>query len=195
MEGMIGKSLLRTEDQRLLEGEGRFSDDIFPAGLCWGVMVRSPHAHARIRALDKTAALASPGVLAVLDGNDLLADDIKRIPHNPNQSAPPDIVLVNKDGSDVFVPHQHLLPGDKARYVGEAVAMVVAETMPQALDAAESVAVDYGVLPGVYHSEDAMRPRAPVVWTEVPDNVAVDTWFGDRKATDEAFSRAAHVVA
>ena len=102
------------------------------AGEAHAVFVRSPHAHARIRTVDKSKALALAGVLAVLDGQDFLADGLQRIPHNPNQSAPPDIVLVNKDGSDVFIPHQYPLPADKARHVGEAVAMVVAAEMARA---------------------------------------------------------------
>src|SRR5262249_9798384 len=95
----------------------------------------------------------------------------------------------------VFFGPQSLLPGDKARHVGEAVAMVVAESVPQALDAAEAVKIDYEVLPGVYHSEDAMRAGAPVIWSEVSNNVPIDTFFGDREATEEAFARADHVVA
>ena len=102
--------------------------------------------------------------------------------------------LTAAGGRDVFIGPHMLLPADKARHVGEAVAMVVAETLAQALDAAEAVDVDYEVLPGVYHSEDAMRPGAPAVWDEVPDNVPVDTFFGDREATDKAFANADHVV-
>src|SRR5260370_14337185 len=99
------------------------------------------------------------------------------------------------DGGAVFIGPHLLLPADKARHVGEAVAMVVAQTVAQALDAAEAVKIDYAVLPGVFHSEDAMRPGAPAVWDEVPDNVPVDTFFGNRAATEKAFARADHVVA
>ncbi|HEU4358770.1 MAG TPA: xanthine dehydrogenase family protein molybdopterin-binding subunit, partial [Xanthobacteraceae bacterium] len=98
-------------------------------------------------------------------------------------------------GGAVFIGPHMLLPAERVRHVGEAVAMVVAESVPQALDAAESIVVDYEVLRGVYHSEDALRPAAPVLWSEVPDNVPVDTLFGDRQATEEAFARADHVVA
>ena len=94
----------------------------------------------------------------------------------------------------MFIGPHMLLPADKARHVGEAVAMVVAETQAQALDAAEAVAVDYEVLPHVVHSEDAMQPGAPAVWDEVPDNTPIDTWFGDRDATDKAFAAADHVI-
>src|SRR2546430_15198422 len=136
-----------------------------------------------------------PGVLGVFTGADCLADGLGAIPHDPLPKTKYDMKLHAAGGGALFIGPHLLLPTDKVRHVGEAVAMVVAETMPQALDAAESVAVDYDVLPGVYHSEDAMRPGAPVVWNEVPGNVAVDTWFGDREATDKAFARAEHVVA
>src|SRR5262249_14795042 len=96
---------------------------------------------------------------------------------------------------EVFIGPHWLLPADKARHVGEAVAMVVAESVAQALDAAEAVAVDYEVLPGVYHSEDAMRPGAPAVWDEGASNIPVDPSFGDAAATERAFAAAAHVVA
>src|SRR2546421_2458422 len=96
--------------------------------------------------------------------------------------------------SELFIGPHMLLPADKARHVGEAVAMVVAETVPQALDAAEALDVDYEALPGVYHSEDAMRRGAPVIWSEIPDNILVDTFFGDQQATERAFAQADHVV-
>src|SRR5260370_3737388 len=99
------------------------------------------------------------------------------------------------DGGAVFIGPHLLLPADKARHVGEAVAMVVAQTVAQALDAAEAVKINYEVLPGVFHSEHAMRPGAPTVWDEVPNNILVDTLFGDQEATERAFARADHVVA
>ena len=193
MDGMIGKSVLRTEDERLLTGRGQFSDDMSLPHQAWAVMVRSPHAHARIRAVDKSKALALRGVLAVLDGKDLLADGLQRIPHNPNQSAPPDIVLVNTDGSDVFVPHQYPLPADKARYVGEAVAMVVAESRALAMDAAELVDIDWEVLPAVIDTWAAAEPGAPKVWDQARSNVCIDAQVGDRAAVEAAFAQAHHV--
>ena len=97
-------------------------------------------------------------------------------------------------GGTVFIGPHMLLPADKARHVGEAVAMVVAETKNQAMDAAEAVEVDYEELPFVIHAEDAMKPGAPAVWDEVPSNMPVETFFGDRAATDKAFAAADHVV-
>src|SRR5499433_3911913 len=191
----IGRPIVRKEDERLTTGRGRFSDDFSVEGQTYAVMLRSQHPHARILGIDARRAQAMPGVLGVFTGVDCLADGLAPIPHDPLPKTKYDMKLEAAGGGALFIGPHLLLPADKVRHLGEAVAMVVAETMPQALDAAESVAVDYDVLPGVYHSEDAMRPRAPVVWNEVPGNVAVDTWFGDREATDKAFARADHVVA
>jgi len=158
-------------------------------------MLRSPHAHARILGIDAKRATAMPGVLGVFTGADCLADGLTAIPHDPLPKTKYDMKLQAAGGGALFIGPHLLLPTDKARHVGEAVAMAVAETVAQALDAAECVDVDYDVLPGVYHSEDAMRPGAPAVWNEVANNVAVDTSFGDREATDKAFARADRVVA
>jgi aerobic carbon-monoxide dehydrogenase large subunit len=191
----IGKPVVRKEDARLTTGQGRFSDDFSLDGQAHAVMVRSPHPHARIRSVDAAHAKALPGVLGVFTGADCLADGLGAIPHDPLPKTRYDMKLTAAGGGAVFIGPHLLLPADKARHVGEAVAMVVAETLAQALDAAEAVAVDYEVLPGVYHSEDAIQPGAPVVWDEVPDNVPIDTLFGDKEATDRAFAGADHVVA
>jgi carbon-monoxide dehydrogenase large subunit len=192
---VIGKPIVRKEDARLTTGHGRFSDDFSLEGQAYAVMVRSPHPHARIRGVEAARARAMPGVLGVFTGVDCLADGLGAIPHDPLPKTKYDMKLSAKDGGAVFIGPHLLLPADKARHVGEAVAMVVAESVAQALDAAEAVEVDYEVLPGVYHSEDAMKPGAPVVWDEVKDNIPVDTSFGDREATDKAFAGADHVVA
>ncbi|MCC6777297.1 MAG: xanthine dehydrogenase family protein molybdopterin-binding subunit [Hyphomicrobiales bacterium] len=191
----IGKPVVRNEDARLTTGHGRFSDDFSVAGQVYAAMVRSPYPHARIRAIVADHAKRMPGVLAVLSGGDCLADGLGPIPHDPLPKTRYDMKLSAAGGGAVFIGPHLLLPVDKARHVGEAVAMVVAETPSQALDAAEAVEVQYEVLQGTYHSEDAMRPGAPAVWDEVPDNVPVDTWFGDKEATDRAFAAADHVVA
>jgi aerobic carbon-monoxide dehydrogenase large subunit len=191
----IGKPIVRKEDARLTTGHGRFSDDFSLPGQAYAVMVRSPHPHARIRGIDAARAKAMSGVLGVFTGADCLADGLDVIPHDPLPKTKYDMKLTAHGGGTVFIGPHHLLPVDKARHVGEAVAMVVADSVAQALDAAEAVEVDYDVLPGVYHSEDAMQPGAPVVWDEVKDNVPIDTWFGDREATDKAFAAADHVVA
>src|SRR5215471_10339222 len=191
----IGQPIVRKEDARLTTGRGRFSDDFSVEGQAYAVMLRSPHAHARILGIDARRAKAMPGVLGVFTGADCLADGLTAIPHDPLPKTKYDMKLEAAGGGALFIGPHLLLPADKARHVGEAVAMVVAETVPQALDAAECVDVDYDVLPGVYHSEDAMRSGAPAVWNEVADNVPVDTSFGDREATDEAFAHADRVVA
>ena len=191
----IGKPIPRNEDERLATGRGRFSDDFSLEGQAYAVMLRSPHPHARILGIDAARAKAMPGVLGVFTGADCDADGLGAIPHDPLPKTKYDMKLHAAGGDAAFFGPQSLLPGDKARHVGEAVVMVVAESVPQALDATEAVKIDYEVLPGVYHSEDAMWPGAPVIWSEVPNNVPIDTFFGDREATEEAFARADHVVA
>jgi carbon-monoxide dehydrogenase large subunit len=190
----IGKPLPRKEDARLITGKGRFTDDFALDGQTYAVMVRSPYPHARIVAIDAARANAMPGVLGVFTGADCAADKLKPIPHDPLPKTKFDMKLTAPGGGVVFVGPHLLLPADKARHVGEAVAMVVAETKAQAMDAAEAVEVRYEELPFVLHSEDAMRPGAPALWDEVKDNTLVDTQFGDAQATDAAFARAAHVV-
>jgi carbon-monoxide dehydrogenase large subunit len=190
----IGQALRRKEDQRLLTGRGRFSDDFSIEGQTWAVMVRSPHPHARIVAIDTSAARAMPGVLGVFTGADCAADGLGPIPHDPLPKTRYDLKLTGRGGAPVFIGPHLLLPADKARHVGEAVAMVVAETLAQALDAAEAVAVDYEELPWVCDQLAALGPGAPAVWDEVSDNVLVDTQFGDTAATERAFAGADHVV-
>jgi len=190
----VGKPVPRNEDQRLITGKGRFSDDFSLPGQVWAAMVRSPHPHARIVAIDKSASLKMPGVLAVYTGADCRADGLGPIPHNPVPSTKYDMKLRGPGDTDVFVGPNVLLPDDKARHVGEALAMVVAETLAQAQSGAEQVAIDYEVLPWVENSEEAAKPGAPLLWDELPSNVLVDSFFGDEAATEEAFAAAAHVV-
>jgi len=190
----IGRPIRRKEDGRLLTGKGRFSDDFSIASEAYAAIVRSPHAHARIRGIDTARARSMPGVLGVLTGADCIADGLKPLPHSPVPSTRYDMKLTAPGGAPVFAGPHRLLPADKVRYVGEAVAMVVAETRTQAQDAAEAVAVAYEELPVACTIEDALAPGAPAIWDEVPDNVLVDTWFGDRAATDRAFANADHVV-
>lgn len=191
----VGKPMPRNEDKRLVTGKGRFSDDFNIAGQGYAAMVRSPHPHARILAVDTARAKAMPGVLGVFTGADCLTDKLAPIPHDPVPKTKFDMKLTGPGGGAVFIGPHMLLPADKARHVGEAVAMVVAETMAQALDAAEAVEVSYQVLPSVHHSEDAMKPGAPAIWDEAPGNTPVETLFGDREGTDRAFASADHVIA
>lgn len=194
MNAGIGRIVHRKEDVRLLTGAGCFSDDVNMTGQAYAVVVRSPHAHARIIAVEKADAMAAPGVLAVLTGADFLADGLHPIPHRTDPGSPPDIYLANRDGSDHTTVPQYPLPADKVRYVGDPVAMVVAETHAAAKDGAERVRIEYEILPAVTNTAAAAAPDAPRVWDETPSNICVDADVGDRAATDAAFARADHVV-
>jgi carbon-monoxide dehydrogenase large subunit len=191
----VGQPLRRNEDIRLLTGKGRFSDDFSAPGQAYAAMVRSPHPHARIVAIEKAAALAMPGVLTVLTGADVLADKLGPIPHDPLPKTKFDLKLTGPGGDkNPFIGPHLLLPADKARHAGEAVAMVVAETLAQALDAAEAVEIEWEEMAWVSKTLAAIEPGAPAVWDEVPDNCCIDTWFGDAQATNQAFAQADHVV-
>ncbi len=192
--GAIGQPLRRREDHRLLTGQGRFTDDFAIEGQTHAVMVRSPHPHARILRIDSARARAMPGVLGIFTGADCLADGLLPIPHSPLPATRTDLKLTAPGGGKVFVGPHRLLASDKVRHVGEAVAMVVAETTAQALDAAEAVAVDYETLPWVADAKAACTAGATAVWDEAPDNVLVETMFGDAPATERAFAAADHVV-
>jgi carbon-monoxide dehydrogenase large subunit len=187
----IGKPVRRKEDARLITGRGEFSDDINAPGQAHAIVLRSPHAHARIRGIDVTAALATPGVLAVLTGRDYVADGHQPIPNTPN---PKDVPIRNFDGSPVAQPPDFPLAVDKARHAGEGVALVVAETRAAALEASEHVVVDYEPLTAVVEIADAIAPGAPQIWDEAPGNVCADGDRGDKAGTDAAFAAAAHVT-
>jgi carbon-monoxide dehydrogenase large subunit len=190
----IGAPVVRKEDARLLAGKGCYSDDVHLPREAHAVMVRSPHAHARIEKIDAAGAIAMPGVIAVLTGADCLADGLKPIPHRPFSVSPPDVSLRNRDGSDIFIAPQPLLPADRARFIGEAVAMVVAESVQLAKDAAERVRIDYAPMAAVVLASDAAASGAPLLWDERDSNVTIDADLGDARATAAAFARAAHVV-
>jgi aerobic carbon-monoxide dehydrogenase large subunit len=190
----IGQPLRRKEDLRLVTGAGRFSDDFSLDGQAYAAMVRSPHPHARIQRIDAARARALPGVLGVFTGAEALADGLKPIPHDPLPKTRTDLKLTGPGGSAVFIGPHALLPADKARHVGEAVAMVVADTQAHALDGAEAVAIAYEELAWVADAAAASEPGAPALWDEAPDNLLVDTRFGDRAATERAFATADHVI-
>ncbi len=194
--GAIGQPMRRKEDLRLLTGAGRFTDDFNLKAQAYAAMVRSPYPHAKILRIDSGPARAMAGVLGVYSGADCVGDGLRPIPHNPLPSTRDDMKLTGPGGGGIFEGPHRLLPAEKALHVGEAVAMVVAETRDGALDAAEVVEVEYQELPWVTHSEDALKggKGAPSVWDEAPDNVLVDTVFGDREATDRAFAAADRVV-
>lgn len=191
---LIGKPIPRLEDERLVRGAGCYSDDFALPGQAYATIVRSTHAHARIVGIDIAAALTTPGVIAVLTGADAKDDGLQPIPYRPISPNPHEVALENRDGSPVFLAPYPLLAHDAARFVGEALAVVVAETVAAAKDGAEQVLVDYEPLPAVTATRDAAAPDAQRIWNEIASNVCVDCAAGDATATDEAFERAAHVV-
>jgi carbon-monoxide dehydrogenase large subunit len=193
MQSGIGTTVRRKEDLRLVTGRGCYSDDFNFPGQAYGAAVRSPHAHALICSIDVAAARAMPGVLAVLTGADALTDGLTRIPHLTAAGTAPDIVLTNRDGSPVPAAPHYVLPTDRVRHVGTAVAFVIAETVAQAKDAAEKVVVDYEPLPAVIDAKAAVEKDAPRLYDDLP-NVMIDAEIGDAAATDDAFARAAHVT-
>jgi carbon-monoxide dehydrogenase large subunit len=182
----IGQPVPRFEDPRLLRGQGRFINDVNIPGQAHCAMLRSPHAHARIVSMDTAAALAAPGVLAVYTEADLAADGLGTMRVSLPRKRP--------DGSPLFyVPHPGLARGF-VRHVGDPVAMIVAETLTQARDAAELVAVDYEPLPSVTETARILDPDAPAVWAECPGNLSHIYEMGNKTATDAAIASAAHVV-
>ncbi|HEY4350033.1 MAG TPA: xanthine dehydrogenase family protein molybdopterin-binding subunit [Paraburkholderia sp.] len=189
----IGQPVPRREDLRLVQGQGCFSNDFYLSGEAHAYFIRSPHAHAAIVSIDASAAFALEGVIAVLTGKDVEADGLKSLPHRPVLGHHADVKLTNTDGSEKFVSPHLPLPPDRARFVGEAVAVVVAETVAIAKDAAELVDIEYDALPSVTGTLAATAPDAPRVWDEHA-NVALDAQLGDAAATHAAFARAAHVT-
>jgi carbon-monoxide dehydrogenase large subunit len=181
----VGQSVRRLEDPRLLRGLGRYSDDVSLARQAYAVVVRSPHAHARLRAVDPSVALKAPGVLAVLTGADLAADGLGSLPSDPGRK--------RRDSSPAFTTPRPALARERVRHVGDPVALVVAETPEQAVDAAALVAVDYEPLPAVSATAVATQAGAPAVWDQAPDNVAFVWEAGNREAVAKAFAGAAHV--
>jgi aerobic carbon-monoxide dehydrogenase large subunit len=187
----LGQSFPRKEDQRLLTGRGRFADDLNLGGQAYGVVVRSPHAHARLSKIEIENAKRAPGIFAVLTGADYIADGLSGLPSMAN---PPDLPLINRNGAPVFVAPDRPLVVDKVRRVGEGIAFIVADSRDHALDAAELVEATYEVLPAVVDARAALAARAPQVWEQAPGNICADAERGDRDATDEAFARADHVI-
>jgi len=186
----IGKPLRRLEDRKLLSGEGRFTDDVSLENEAHAAFVRSPHAHARIAGIDVSAARAAPGVLAVYTGADVVAAGLAPVPFTQLHKRP--------DGADMTVPPRHALTADTARFVGDAVALVVAETRDQARDAADLVEVEWHPLPANADLAAAASAAGPVHWapafTPEYGNIAAIYRMGERAAAEAAFAAAAHVV-
>src|SRR3989442_2891222 len=182
----VGQAVRRLEDPRLLRGFGRYSDDVSLAHQASDVVVRSAHAHAAIRSVDTSVARKASGVLVVLTGADLAADGLGDLPTDKTRK--------RRDGSPAFATPRPALVRDRVRHVGDPVALVVAATPDQAVDAAELVTVDYDPLPAVAATPDAARPGAPAVWAEAPDNVAFVWEAGNKDAVARAFASATHVT-
>src|SRR5207237_983624 len=166
--------------------EGHYADDISLRGQAYAVMVRSHYAHGVIRHIDIAAARAMPGVLAVYTAAELAASGIGPLP--PRQ------VMNNRDGTPMLSPVRHALATGKVRYVGEAIAAVVAETLAQGKDAAEAVELEIEPLPAVTTPGAAAAPDAPILYDNVPGNVGLDFHFGDSDKVAAAFAGAAHVT-
>jgi len=177
-----GQPVKRLEDQRLLTGKGQFIDDKPAEGTLWLHVLRSPHAHAEIVSLDTAAATAMPGVEAVFAGADLTKDDIGTIPTLA--------IFKRPDGSPMTVPPRRLLAHQAVRFAGEAVAAVVATSRVLAQSAAEAIEIDYEILPSVVDPLEALKPGAPVVWPEAPDNIVAVMNYGDAAKVEEAFADA-----
>jgi aerobic carbon-monoxide dehydrogenase large subunit len=182
----VGQSVRRIEDPRLLRGDGRYSDDVNLPHQAYAVVVRSPHAHAAIRSIDTSAARNISGVLAVLTGADLARDGLGDLPTDKSRK--------RRDGSPALATPRPALVRDRVRHVGDPVALVVAQTIEQAVDAAERVSVDYEPLPAVAATVDAIRPGAPAVWAEAPDNIAFVWEAGKKDETARGLAGAAHVT-
>jgi aerobic carbon-monoxide dehydrogenase large subunit len=180
----VGQPVRRNEDPKLVRGEGRYTDDVNRPGQAYAVMVRSQEPHGIIRGIDTAAAKSMPGVLAVLTGEDLTAYGALKCL----------LPIKSRDGSPIRYKPRPALPTDKVRYVGDPVACVVAETIAQAKDAAEAIALDIEPLPAVTSAREAAQPGAPLLYDEVPGNIALDFHQGDSEKVAEAFSKAAHVV-
>ena len=181
----VGQPVPRVEDPRFITGRGRYVDDFELPQQCYGVAVMSPHAHARIKRVDAAKANAAPGVLTVLTGADVAADKLGGL-------APP--MPEDMGGPKGFRTLRAILEGQKVRAVGDRVAFVVAETYAQARDATELIEVEYEPLPAVIGVEDAVKPGAPAVWDEQPNNIAFTLMMGNKDATEAAFAKASHVV-
>jgi carbon-monoxide dehydrogenase large subunit len=185
----------RREDLRLITGQGEYADDLDFPGAAHAVMIRSPHAHAEIRSIDVSYATTLPGVLTILTGTDVLSDGLGPIPHATGSSkAGSDVRLANLDGSERLITQQWPLPIDRARFVGDAVAIVVAETLLQARDAAEAVLIDWEPLPAVVRAVDALERDAPQIWDHIPGNCTLEAHLGNAVATEAAFACASHRV-
>ena len=182
--GFIGQSVKRKEDARFLTGAGQYTDDVALPNQTYAYFLRSPHAHAKIRGIDTAKAKQAPGVIAVYTSADL--EGVNGLPCG--------WLITSVDGTPMKEPPHPVLAKGKVRYVGDQVALVIAETQNQAKDAAELIEVDYEVLPAVVNVVDALKPGAPQIHDEAPGNKCYSWAIGDKGAVDAAFANAAHVT-
>jgi len=182
----IGAAIRRKEDARFLTGAGQFTDDVRVPNQTYAYFLRSPHAHAKIRKIEKTAAAKAPGVVGIFTGSDLAAANVNGLPCG--------WLITDVNGQPMKEPPHPALAQGKVRYVGDQVAVVIAETYTQAKDAAEKIEVDYETLPAVIDAVDALKKGAPVVHEAAPDNRCYLWSLGDKAATDAAFAKAHHVT-
>src|ERR1700741_1673702 len=181
----IGASVVRKEDKRFITGKGRYVDDIKLVGMTFAHFIRSPHAHARVKSIDTSEAMKMPGVVAVLNGQQLVDDKVGNLICG--------WAITSKDGSPMRMGAWPAMAPETVRFVGQAVAVVIAETKNQARDAAEAVVVTYEELPAVPDIKAAIKPGAPQLHPEAPGNIIYDWVIGDEAAVKDAFSKAANV--
>ncbi|MBM3555088.1 MAG: xanthine dehydrogenase family protein molybdopterin-binding subunit [Alphaproteobacteria bacterium] len=182
----VGQPVRRKEDFRFLTGQGTYTDDINRPGQAYACFVRSPHAHAKLAKVDTKKASSMPGVVAILTGKEVAADQIGGLPCG--------WLVTGKGGQPMKEPAHPILALDRVRFVGDAIAVVIAETLPQAKDAAAEVAIDYQALPAVASAEKALKSGAPQVHDDVPGNLCYDWEIGEKATVDAAFAKAAKVV-
>src|SRR5271165_1446416 len=182
----VGQPVRRKEDDTLVRGKGKYTDDFNLPGQAYAFIVRSSHAHGLIKGIVTSAAKAMPGVLGVWTGADLAAAG-----YGPFTCGLP---LKSRDGSPLLQTNRTALMTDKVRYVGDPIAFVVAETLAQARDAAEAVVLDIEPLPAVTEPSEAVKPGAPQLYDHIPNNVALDYHYGDTAKVEAAFAGAAHVT-
>ena len=185
-EFAIGQGVPRFEDPRLVRGGGRYIDDVAYPGMAFGVVLRSPHGHAKVLSIKTDNARAAPGVLAVITAADWKKAGLGELPSHDG--------LKRRDGSLMFKAAYPVLAEGRVRWVGDPVAFVVAETTAQAADAAEMIEVDYEPLPAIVSTAKATEPGAAKVWDGCSDNICFVEMLGDKAATDAAFAKAAHIV-
>src|SRR5690242_5953369 len=182
----IGASVVRKEDRRFITGKGRYVDDIKLVGMTFAQFIRSPHAHAKVKSIDTSEAMKMPGVIAVLTGQQLVDDKVGNLICG--------WAITSKDGSPMKMGQWPAMAPETVRFVGQAVAVVIAESKNLARDAAEAVVIEYEELPAIADIRAAIKSGAAQLHPEAPGNIVYDWEIGDEKATKDAFSKAANVV-